>query len=223
MVIRELRLITQNVPEMRDFYAGLMQMEELGITKDRLTLQAGNSVLTFLGGAPSTYHFAFNIPLGTVRAAADWLESKGIPLLPLDGDRIIPFPNWEAEAVYFHDPAGNIVEFIERRRLQIPARASFGAESIVEISEMGVPTLTQSATRQQLEHELGLAPFWYRNEEFAAMGDEHGLFIVVDAALKRWIPTMVEAVPTDFEALVEVAGNEWNVRWQQGRLHLNRQ
>ena len=66
-------------------------------------------------GAPF-YHFALLVPGDRFDAALAWARER-VELLPdrETGEVVFDFTNWDARAVYFHDPAGNIVELIAHR------------------------------------------------------------------------------------------------------------
>jgi catechol-2,3-dioxygenase len=222
MEVRRLKLRVDGLGALREFYHGRLGLRIVAETEQTISFQCGKSVLEFEPGEAAYYHFAFNIPSLAVTEAADWLEGLGIELIPFEGQRIVPFPNWVAEAVYFHDPAGNIVELIARRRLEIPRKESFDAASWVEISEIGLAVDTPLEVKGALTGQVGLASFWCPSAEFCALGDEQGLFIVVDASHKKWIPSMEPAKSFPLEAEIVQDGQAWMVGWQQEILKLNR-
>jgi catechol 2,3-dioxygenase-like lactoylglutathione lyase family enzyme len=222
MKIAELRLQTDCLPAVKEFYTRRLGMQLAWESAEAFALQCGHSRLVFEAGQAAYYHFAFNIPSEAVAAAADWLVALGIDLLPFEGNAIVPFPNWVAEAVYFHDPAGNIVEFIARKRLQIPFPAGgFKISQIAGVSEIGFPTVDPAGLRAALQAQIGLAAFWCPAPTFCALGDENGLVIVVDALEKRWIPTMAEAIPFPFSATLHSPAEEWNLAWDGTKLAIH--
>lgn len=220
MYVRQLSLQSTHLAALKEFYHGRLGMPLAWEQRRAVGFVCGDSVLAFEAGEAAYYHFAFNIPSLAVQDAADWLESLGIPLLPLNGERIVPFPDWEAEAVYFHDPAGNIVEFIARRRLRLPAQGAFGIHCLAGISEIGWAASPPAPVRATLTAQMGVEPFWCFSELFCALGDDHGLFILVDAREKHWIPSMEPAQVFPFEATVVHAGQSWQMVWDKERLRL---
>ncbi len=60
--------------------------------------------------------FAFNIPENQFREAKAWLASRVEIARPNGSDEIF-YDDWNAHAVYFPDPGGNLVEFIARHNL----------------------------------------------------------------------------------------------------------
>ena len=82
------------------------------------TVTVGETELTFTSapGEPF-YHFALLVPGDRFVAALTWIRAR-VELLPhrASPDVVFDFPDWDAQACYFHDPAGNIVELIAHRR-----------------------------------------------------------------------------------------------------------
>jgi catechol-2,3-dioxygenase len=218
MQVTALSLHTHRLAEVCDFYAQVLGVPVREQGGSQITLQCGSSTLQFLEGEAAYYHFAINISPDQLHRAADWLREKGIPLLPMDGQDIVPFPNWDAEAIYFYDPAGNIVEFIARHRLPRSGRPIFGIDDLLSISEIGLPTHHFQEVKSFVETQLGLPIFGNPSPVFAALGDDHGLWILVDAAEKRWIPNMEPALPFPLEARVQVEGTTWDLVFAHGKL-----
>ena len=96
------------------------------------------------------YHFALLVPGDRFEAALAWAEER----FELLGG-VFEFESWDARAVYFLDPAGNIVELIAHRGLEENGRkGEFGAEEIVGFSELGLV-----GNRAERLRTLGL-PLW---------------------------------------------------------------
>jgi catechol 2,3-dioxygenase-like lactoylglutathione lyase family enzyme len=217
MQIQRLCIQGDDLQQLQDFYVGKLGFP-LQATAAGMTLQCGASQLEIQVGGKSYHHFAFNIPPDQIGAAADWLEGLGIALLPFEGHRIVPFPNWDAEAVYFHDPAGNIVEFIARKRLPASGRPQFSIDQVGCISEIGFATFTHAEHLTALNAEIGIPVFGSPTKTFCALGDDHGLFILVDAAHKLWIPSMEPALPFPFVADIVQGGTAWRLKWDAAQL-----
>src|SRR3974377_1606722 len=80
------------------------------------------------------YTLALLVPGGRFDAAQAWADER----FELLGG-VFEFENWDARAVYFLDPAGNIVELIAHHRLEENGReGEFDAEEIVGFSELGL-------------------------------------------------------------------------------------
>ena len=213
MQIHRLSLQCVDIDSIRAFYVELLGFEMMNDEESALTLRCGDSLLEFHTGSAAYYHFAFNISPDLLLHAAHWLEMKGIVLLPYEQNRIVPFPNWEAEAVYFHDPAGNIVELIARHRLPKSGRSTFSITDVLGISEMGFATYAFEDVFDQLTQEIGIPIFGNSSEAFAALGDDLGLFIVVDGTSKLWIPSMEPAQPFPFTTEIQQDQLYWELNW----------
>ena len=193
MILEELRLYTSRLAEQWAFYTETLGMEGQMENNRSCILQAGATRLIFeeRTGNPY-YHFAFNIPSYQYAEALDWLKARVFILR--DGDiELIDFANWNAYAMYFHDPAGNIVEFIARRDLEYRATAPFSTSQILSVSEIGLPALSVRESFELLHQQAGV-PFYSGNyDNFCAVGGPQGLFIIVDPGNKQWYPTDIPA------------------------------
>lgn len=207
MKIHSVQLQTQALAAIRSFYHGLLDLEFREKPGESLQVDIGNSALTFSEnpGFQGIYHLAFNIPCNQIELAKNWLERRRIPLIPgFKGEPIIEFPNWHARSVYFFDPAGNIVEFIARRDLQNDCTQAFGPEAFLEISEVGIVTEAVDRFRETAAERYGVLDFDKQPAlpAFAALGDDHGLFIVVPKG-RHWVFTDVPATINPLEVRFE--------------------
>lgn len=185
MKILKIRLKTQKLEELKSFYIHKLRFEPLVDEKNYFSFQAGASILEFEkdqsdASAPN-YHFAFNIPKNLLKEAKNWLYAQNLSLLAQDGNDTIDFPNWNAKALYFIDPADNIVEFIARYDLDNELPGPFTAQSICEISEIGLPVPSVKAMYEILLQEFELPVYSHISnmETFCAAGDPQGLLIIV--------------------------------------------
>lgn len=203
MKIKKLTITTANLKGQTDFYANTLQFriikQGLGFTE----FQTGESILRFEAADSSIpYHFAFNIPSFQEQEALDWLESR-VDILPYESDRIIPFDNWNAHAMYFYDPDNNIIEFIARKNLLITTDYAFSADSILGISEIGVPVKDINPIFNHLNKKLDLELYSGNLTRFSAIGDETGLLIVINQNEKDfWFPVNDPALAANFEAII---------------------
>src|SRR5205807_6313178 len=86
---------------------------------DGFAVTIGETALAFAPGTGEPfYHFALLVPGDRFQAAMAWITER-VALLPHQGapaeQVVFDFPAWNAQACYFHDPAGNIVELIAHR------------------------------------------------------------------------------------------------------------
>jgi catechol-2,3-dioxygenase len=198
MKIRRLDLWTSDLGAMAEFYEWLRPLE---LTAERLVLGVGDSVLSFRCDPrfEGIYHFAIDVQPRDFEEAHTHAQSLGIIADP-DGRDRFQFETWNAEACYFRDPAGNIGEFIARRdRPEEPSNSPY-----LGLSEIGLATPDVAQVCTMLRSEAGLETYQGGTDEFAAIGDVWGLFIVVREG-RIWFPegkTAAQALPlkVDFES-----------------------
>ncbi len=189
--IRGLELSTAaSLARMRHFYHGLLGLPVVDEGSERLTIAAGETRLTFLGMSSEEpgpfYHFAFNIPENKVLAAREW-QKKRSPLLPIPErlrdpkypDDVVHFRNWNAHSVFFFDPAGNVVEYIARHDLDNAAAGDFTTDDILYASEIAFVADDVAAVADKLQEVAGVGPYRRPSDQFAAVGDELGLLLVM--------------------------------------------
>ncbi|ROP61159.1 VOC family protein [Curtobacterium sp. ZW137] len=135
-----------------------------------------------------THHLAFTIPTGTFDAADHWIGQRATVLIR-DGVREFEGPaGWNSRSVYFDGPDGQVLECIERRDIAPGHDGPFSAGSIVGVSEVGVVAADVLATVAELG-QVGVAPYAAPpSPSFAAVGDVHGLLVLV-APGRPWLPT----------------------------------
>ena len=104
------------LPELASFYGDLVGSGPAA-PAGGVTVRVGETILELREAAGSPfYHVAFLVPGDRFDAALAWVREH-VELLPdtETGEPVFDFTNWDAKAVYFHDPAGNIVELIAHR------------------------------------------------------------------------------------------------------------
>jgi hypothetical protein len=184
--------------DLRDFYGG-----ELGLPLDGDAIVVGETRLRFRteeGGA--FYHFALLVPGDRFDAALAWARER----VELLGD-VFDFENWDAHAVYFHDPTGNIVELIAHHGLEENGRdGEFAAGELVGLSELGVvgdpPSLLPELEGIGLELWDGTIE---EPDRLAFVGERGRTFILAPAG-RGWLPTGRPAEPHPVEAEVRLDG-----------------
>jgi catechol-2,3-dioxygenase len=187
MRIHTLKLSTQDLSTQRHFYANVLRLP-VTLTHDTLTVQAGATQLIFVQTqTPVVYHFAFNIPENQLRNAKAWLNQRAPLAKNAAGVDEYDFTDWNAHAVYFYDPAGNILELIARHTLPNATTVPFNQQQILNVSEIGFATDDVPVTVRIMQTQFGLSSYGAGSDTFAAVGDEHGLFIVVKRG-REWHP-----------------------------------
>ncbi|MBK7937117.1 MAG: glyoxalase [Lewinellaceae bacterium] len=212
MKIHSIKLETAHLSGVVDFYRSVLGLHTASVEPGTVHVQIGNSWLVFAEnpGFRGIYHFAFNIPCNQIREGMAWLERSNIDLIANEkGEKQMDFANWHAEATYFFDPAGNIVELIARRDLQNESDRPFGHESLLEISEVGIVCPDVLAWSERAATEYGIFPFDKQkpSADFSALGRDTGLFIVVQEG-RKWFLTDVPAVRVPLGIQFENDGGE---------------
>lgn len=192
MKIEYLQIQTNDIKGTLAFYQDVLGLSILEKKSESISIQAGNSVLKFIENPEfnSVYHFAFNIPENKLEEAIEWCANK-VDLLVIEDKRIIAnFETWNANAVYFYDNNGNLLEFIARHDLDNLHIKEFGPKSILNISEIGIVDENPLELGEELIEKHGLTFFSknYNSETFAAIGDDDGLLIIVKPN-RNWYPT----------------------------------
>jgi catechol-2,3-dioxygenase len=152
-------------------------------------------------GVDPRYHFAINVPRGSIAAAAEWIEHRH-ELLAFHGDpdeeegaTVVRFERG-ASALYFLDGGGNVVELIDNDRVANDSDAPFGPRSLLEIAEIGLATADTDATRALIQEVLSAGVLWGGDDGslLTAIGDDHGVVIVAPTG-RGWIPIGLPAQP----------------------------
>lgn len=210
MIFEEVILNTHELKDLKSFYVhtlgfGLVKEDTLSFT-----VAIGETRLTFIQADEQTakpfYHFAVNINEDKFKLAKTYLSER-VTLLKSELQDEFEFESWNAHAVYFCDPAGNIVEFIARHNIKSKSVSSneFTNEDILCVSEVGLPVPDVESVVSALEADMNL-PLWKGDRSiFQPVGDEHGLFIVV-VTDRIWLPTSEKA--TVFPITVKIKDND---------------
>lgn len=198
------------LPELADFYRDRLGLRVAALETDGVAVEVGETVLELLpaDGSPF-YHFALLAPGDRFEALLAWARER-VELLPDAETRedVFDFTNWGARAVYFHDPAGNIVELIAHRGIgEVGANGSFAAGELVGVSEVGLvcdpPSLAAA-----LDGELGLLAWdgTVDGEERLAFVGEKARTLILCRPGRPWLPTgrPAEAHPVE----IVLAGGE---------------
>jgi len=191
MLIDEVLLQTGDLGGLRDFYTRVLGLNELTEAGDMLTLQAGRSRVSFRhaeSGSQGYYHFAFDVLQNRLPEAKAWLTTR-VPLIPdRSGIDLFHSDEWNSDSVYFYDPAGNILEFIARHNQTNDSDNPFGPTSIIAVTEIGLTCEDVHAMVAWLRGGLGIEVYADgEGEQFAPVGDEAGLLIVVRQG-RIWFP-----------------------------------
>ncbi|MFK3937771.1 VOC family protein [Alkalihalobacillus sp. NPDC078783] len=195
MKITHLILVTDQLQTLKTFYSETLSFPLLEETSSSFKVRIGYTTLEFNQSTHKSkpfYHFAMNIPRDQFPEAKKWVQSL-VQLSKYEDSDEVYFKNWDAHALYFTDPAGNIVEFISRNEAQTKQTNSpFNAASIINISEIGVVSNQVKALASEL-NEIGIPNAREGSEFFSPLGDVNGLFILVKKQ-RVWFFSNKEAV-----------------------------
>ncbi len=199
MKIKEVILFTNNIQNQKRFYKSVLGFEQLYDSSNKISFKAGESVLSFkISEKAKPYHLAFNIPSNAINDALIWLQRR-IEVLDCEGEKIADFSSWKAKAIYFYDADKNIMEFIARERINIESDFAFSPNTIISISEMAIATTNIERVYKSINQIKPIPIFDGDFSRFCALGNDEGLFIVIDKTIKKWNPTMETAHTSDFE------------------------
>ena len=209
MKLEQIQIQTNNIHETTAFYQDILDLPIIEKNSKWVTIQAGNSILKFIENAAfnSIHHFAFNIPENKLDEAIEWCKNK-VGLIVIEDQNVIAnFETWNANAVYFYDNNGNLLEFIARHDLDNTATENFSSKSILNISEIGIVTENPLELGNQLIEKHALEFFSKNNNSdvFSALGNDEGLLIIVKPN-RNWYPTQTPSQSNPTE--IRIQNNE---------------
>jgi hypothetical protein len=213
----------RGLPRLADFYGARLgiQIEQ---TDGRLAMTLGATRLEFQPSAGRPfYHFALLAPGNRFAELLDWIDGR-TELLPDpdSGEVVFDFTNWNAQACYFHDPAGNIVELIAHSGVgETSTQGPFAARELLGFSELGLVG-DPAAMARVLRSEIGLELWDGTLEEQGRLAfvGEAARTLILSPPGRGWLPTgrPAEAHPVEVllsgsaekEALLE--GTRYRIR-----------
>jgi hypothetical protein len=176
----------------------------LGLPVDADAIGLGETVLRFERGGDGEpfYHLAFLVPGDRFDAVLAWAGDR----VELLGD-VFDFDFWDARAVYFHDPAGSIVELIAHHGLAENGRAGgFVAEELVGLSELGIVDDPAESLRRLETAGLELWDGSVDGENSLGFVGEKGRTLILAPPGRGWLPTGRPAEAHPVELVLELAG-----------------
>ncbi|EMF45687.1 hypothetical protein B481_2934 [Planococcus halocryophilus Or1] len=137
-MFKKVILYTNQLEDMKGFYEYQLGFRIVEEDDTSFTLSMGESQMVFQESErAAVYHFALNIPGNQFTLAKSW-TSERVTLNRQEGMDEVFYANFDADAFYFQDPAGNVVEFIARR--SVDRMGNFTVDSILNISEVSITT-----------------------------------------------------------------------------------
>ena len=213
MKIDEIILYTNNIESQKRFYREILELEMVVDTFNKLSFKVGRSVLTFVYAEEfRSSHFAFNIPSNGITKAHNWLKNR-VAILTYEGKPVADFKSWNAKAIYFYDADKNIVELIARKNLKRNSSHPFSSSELLSISEIGIASTDIESVYNRLNNMKETPIFGGEFSSFCAVGNDEGLFILVNKNTKTWFPTMEDIYISD----VIVKGDH-NFTYRNGKI-----
>ena len=199
--------VTLSAPaDLRDFYG-----RELGLPLDGEVIVVGETRLRFAvdEGGGAFYHFALLVPGDRFDAAHEWTSDR---VEVLGG--VFDSENWDSRAVYFHDPAGNIVELIAHHGLEESGKTGdFAAEELVGFSELGIVGDRRLQLRRLEEVGLDLWDGVLDEPNRLAFVGEKARTLILAPQGRGWVPTERPAEPHPVEVVLDLAGVPTQLRF----------
>ena len=170
---------TAPLADMKRFYQRGLGFPVLAEQKDRITFGAGTTKLTFVSadrGKPF-YHVAFNIPENKHGKSIAWLKANNIGIHSINH-----FRHWNAHAVFFLDPAQNLLEFIARHDLRNAASGDFTPKrDALCASEIAFIVNDVDDFSRRARKALGLPRF----RGSPILGTDHGILLIFKRG-RKW-------------------------------------
>jgi catechol 2,3-dioxygenase-like lactoylglutathione lyase family enzyme len=202
MEFTEIKLFTNKLNEMKGFYKDVLELQITSENKNDFSVQIGSTTLIFKqseAGLEPFYHFAINIPENKMEEAKSWIQSKVTLNTEEESDEVF-FKSWNAHAIFFEDPSGNILEFIARHNLKNAVEHRFSPDDFISISEIGI-VVDEVIPFVRKFNELGIPNWRDDSEGLTPVGDENGLFIIVKDG-RRWFFSKKDAEFYPFEVTI---------------------
>ncbi|HSI66235.1 MAG TPA: serine hydrolase [Planococcus sp. (in: firmicutes)] len=148
-MFKKVTLYTNQLEDMKGFYEYQLGFRIVEEDDSSFTLSIGESQLVFRESErAAVYHYALNIPGNQFTLAKSW-ASERMTLNRQEGMDEVFYANFDADAFYFQDPAGNVVEFIARR--SVDRMGNFTVDSLLNISEVSITTPYVEEVGEQIE------------------------------------------------------------------------
>ena len=205
MKIRELQLFTTNLEKTKSFYTDILSFQLIKKTSNQFSIQIGWTTLTFVQSEEEhIYHFSFLVDKSIFENAFEWMKNRVEILQTKNEEQIAFFENWNARSFYFYDGGNNLAEIITHYNLDYQSDAEFDQNSILGISEIGLPTTDIKSINQIIE-ENTTSKFWKGDfETFGTNGSDEGKILLPNYAIKTtWFPTTDMITHTPFTAILE--------------------
>ncbi|MEM7349522.1 MAG: hypothetical protein AAF657_01865 [Acidobacteriota bacterium] len=189
--ILKVRLLASRLDEMADFYAVKMGWPVSRVGSS-LRVRTGGTEMRFDAapeGAAPFYHVAWAIPSNKFDIGKAWLYQRAPLLKNSKGHDEFHFKKANRRAVYFKDPAGNILELIARDDLGDVVEGPFSLRDVLYVNHVGLVIDNMDETIVALNDSLGLLPTAPPEPNVTKMGDKYRHITLVTKN-RLWIPEM---------------------------------
>lgn len=219
MKIQELEIYTPRLKAQTKFYSEILELDVIAKTNTSTSFQIGESILKLVQREKFTpYHYAINIPANQEIEGLEWLKER-VEILKHENLMIQYFDFWNAYAIYFYDADKNIVELIARKNMENNSNQPFDKNSLLEISEIGIPTSDIDKDYKILKNTTGIPIHSGNLERFCAIGSDNGLFIAINKKKKKeWFPTKDTPFSSDFNIRFIEKGKEFTFEYKNEEL-----
>jgi catechol 2,3-dioxygenase-like lactoylglutathione lyase family enzyme len=200
MKLREILLLSNDLHATEQFYTEILNLKPINKNKAEISFLIGVTTLSFRHTdlQNPNYHFAIDVPNNKLHEAFEWLQLKTEILHVTANSQFSVFEDWNAESFYFYDNNSNLLELISRRDVPNWTDVDFDESQLLYISEIGIVDDNVVIKGEGLAANYNL-PYYSKQpkqNDFIALGDEQGLFILVSPT-RNWYPTnrKAEAFP----------------------------
>ncbi|HLQ70878.1 MAG TPA: hypothetical protein VK142_03705 [Bacillota bacterium] len=176
---------TNKLKSLQRFYANVLELDVLDRTEQHFTVKIGTTDVTFQQTEKNAqYHFAINIPGNQFVIMKYWIQDR-LTLNKNGGLNEIYYSSFDADSMYFEDPAGNLIELIGRRHKDL--FGSLTKEAFFNVSEVALISKNVSEIGEALQ-DFGI-PLRHGSEvnpkgvNFLGQGDT---FIVLAPSKWKW-------------------------------------
>lgn len=208
MRISRLTLATIDPEAQAAFWGERLGLPVGWVDEDEVEVRLRDGAIAFrraAAGADPRYHFAINLPPGSIDAAVEWVRERH-EVLAFHGDpdeeegTTVVRTDVGAGCVYFLDAVGNVAELISSRFLEGEGGEAFGPRSLIEIAEIGIATADYDATCAAVGEFFAAEVLWGGGpgSELTAIGDHHAV-VIVSPVGRGWIPVGLPARPQPTE------------------------
>ena len=151
-----------------------------------------------------------------------WMKNRVEILNTTEENQIAFFENWNAKSFYFYDGAGNLAEIITHQNIDYQNTKTFNQNSILGISEIGLPTLDIKSTNQKIEEQT-TSKFWKGDfEVFGTNGTDEGKILLPNYLIKTtWFPTNTAIQQHPFELVIESENQKYQIIYINKTLKIN--